>query len=512
MTKGADQMMFRSPAGERVFHSVVLMARNLESIQRELDYMAQVFRREAHRLHEVDAKLDHLYNKFGAHAELKLLPGAALSPEQQHIADEIRRFEADPENWVEQQLPPETVDEAPQVDPVEPDEPATIEVGTLAWHGVTPRCVVRPADPTDIGAAIGKWPPVNIGVDRERKVPTGAYLMDLRSIRVASIQLAKTASACQDHQAAITRQLSVVPPELRKPLRRRIERTRRSCALSLERGARRMSRQSTLLRTRADTPGLVDGAFNPHLPPVGLIPVAYVKILDEVGGRAPLSEYSNYFVSVTEQLDHAMTRLVRRLPVIYGSLPPGWWKPVGYTTQTPPHAIWGNNIPAHLLAVLPAMQGARPTPVAPPVEPTDSDEPNDSDKPTDTDEPGREDQPPAEPPAPGDSHTTPAGTSGFERTGTSTGSGGRVVTARLEDTSSSADTLPDSAATEQPRRDATHGAGIRTAPVAAGGAALGVGATGGAVLASKKSRSKVSDWASYAKNKGVLSRKGVKGS
>jgi hypothetical protein len=605
MTKSVGQMTFRAPAGDRVRQSTKAMATSFASIERELQYLSRVCRVEADRLRQVDVAVTALYAGLSAQTGTK--PITQLVPlvdgAHQQLQHEVAQFEADPNRWVEARFAPEVVDETPTVESVDPDEPAVTELGTLDWsHGsaAQPRCVPRPIGGQPIHP-VQSWPPT-VAPSHGTSTPLpGRYEMDIESMRVASTQLTKLAAACQDHQAAITRHLSTVPHELRAHLRQRFEHSRRACSLGLERSARRLSRQAALLRTRATTPGLVDGAFNPHLAPIGQVPKHWHSPMADRVHRPSLGSYTDRYVTDVNRLNHVMTRLARRLPVIYGLLPVGWWKPVGYTNDVPPKPIWGNNVPADLLGVAAMVAGAPPTAARTPgsTPPGDGEEPatvsdaNQADSTTDTgptdeaavdvststtgttdsattDIGGSESVTTGSVTTGGvttnngatqtegsvsgmssgtsaDTTATDGGTAGSGTTGTahtvagggsggggnggaySRGSGGYIAADSGESSNTSfapTDSTSDgstsnqgvvTAVAEQPYRSphpqphalefsVRHGRPATR--VAAGGAVVGVGGAGGVAIANKKARSRISDWASYVKRKGVLSKKG----
>lgn len=579
MAKSLDQMTFRAPAGDRVRRSGALMEKNFVSIEHELRFMAKVCERESNRLRAVDHRVDELYRRLEAHSPLAgATAGLVVSPVRQQLLVEVARYEHDPVAWADQQVTPEPIDEIPLVTPVDPDEPATTELTQLEWISVDGRTRCRPPQPpatTPPGSGrppvsqLYPWPPT-VTLRPGTAPATGAVVMDLDSIRATSQLLARCSAASYDHQAVLTRRLSTLPPELRPRLRRRLERTRRACSLGLERAARRLSRQASLLRTRAATPGLVDGAFTADLPPFGQLPKEWAPRPETKEYRVPLIEQTERYVRTVTQLNRRMTFLVRRLPVINGALPPGWWKPVGTTRSQPPKPVWGRNIPPHLLAVValladptakpkptpkPSLPPVTPPSVVPPpvvppsppgkpsieVEPPEDNprepdpnepDPNDPnpDDPADPNEPNDPNDPnPSDPDEPGDDDPGPTAerpTAPRLRSGGSVASsaGGHVVSsddpvlADPSPTATVADDLPP--ASSDDARDAvayrrpvdapaptTNDSSLGAAPIAAGGAVVSAGAAGGLMVANKKARSRIVDWAGYVQRHGVLARK-----
>ncbi len=245
-------------------------------------------------------------------------------------------YAADERDWEERYVSGPAVSAVVGVESLDPEEPPDSVTPDLEWAG------------------------------KSRHTPSGGrgrarYVMDVASMTRAADQLARASKACQNHQTALTRRTNPLPRTLRSSLAIRLNTGRRSCSLVLERSARRLQRQSALLRSRSTTPGLVDGMFVTSLPPVGQVARDPWPLEDRVR-PPPLTVLSKEMERRARALNWAMARLVRRLPVVYGELPAGWWKPIGYVGNAPPRPVWGADVPEHLLAVGGLLPSPEPTP------------------------------------------------------------------------------------------------------------------------------------------------------
>lgn len=344
-------LVFEAPAGDRVKTAVRNMSRNLVRVDDELHYLATMCRREADRLRRGDQHIARLYEQGEQSSAVFAAVGAPV------VVSGIAEFERDPQGWMAVREPEFACPENTMLEDGDDDEDGDGDVA-LGWAIVDGRvrCAVPPAAVTG-WSPVGQagWAPVQGGA----APASGRWVMELDSMMRTSTGLDRVASALQDHQTALTRELGHLPPDLRPALRRRLDRARRLSAVRFERGARRMTRMASLLRTRSRTPGLIDGVFNPGLPPI----VVAGQHLDTT---IALSDTGTDLVALTDALmrtaadvDDAMEALWRALPVIYGAVPDEWWKYSGQTNDLPPRAVWGDeSVPAETTAAVGAVTTA----------------------------------------------------------------------------------------------------------------------------------------------------------
>lgn len=224
-------MTFEAPAGRAVRASVRAVARGIGSIEHELRSIRSSCARDASRLEELDRRV----------ADIRRSAAVDRDPASTAVG-QLKSYESDADEWERVHMPDAFVDELPLIELVESEETAATATRDIGWRGGRTTLAKLSA-----GAGPG----------------FGTCRMDLDSMRLSAQRLARMSAACQDHQAAITRELSSIPPGLAPRLRKRLENSRRASGLCFERSARRLARQAHLIRSRAETPGLVDGVFVP---------------------------------------------------------------------------------------------------------------------------------------------------------------------------------------------------------------------------------------------------------